>query len=593
MNSGHPMSSPYVGLQPYTTDDYKYFFGRARDSRIISSNIFAAPLTVFYGASGVGKSSVLQAGVIPLLRKSPRTVVIAFQRWPEKDPVQILKDECLKAIHSGGYLDVQVDTGLPFDEFLFLASQAFHGTILIILDQFEEFFLYHRKAEDASFDAELARAVNREAIDVHFLISLREDSLSMLDRFRTRIPNMLGNALRLQYLDEKSAREAICKPLEVYNQDRPNRPQVSIQEDLVKVLIKDVRAGKLLIGQGGEGGIEDRTDSEIRIEAPFLQLILTRLWDEEMRRGSSTLQLGTLNALGGAGKIVRTHLDNAMTGLTQSDQEIAANIFRFLVTPSGTKIAYAVEDLAYYVGIAAQVLEPALERLAQGNVRVLRRVALPGEPSRYEIYHDVLAPAILDWRVRYEKNKELVQKRRELDQELTRKLGAELLKARENARKQRRTLLLWTFLGVVAEFIWALIISAVIPVLGSCFAFLPVGGWVFARGLRKLEPPLSQQQIRLIIFGWFVSHTVGNLLIGGGMAVIFLVGNLDITNLGIDFHNIPKTIFTIIMLALLFIGAILSLVSGPVGGFLAYGRIRQQQEQRPSTTSPTSAIPSS
>ena len=95
METNLSSDSPYVGLQPYSAKDQKYFFGRERDSRIICSNLFAAPLTVLYGSSGVGKSSVLQAGVIPVLCKSPWTAVVSFQRWPEKDPIQILKAECL------------------------------------------------------------------------------------------------------------------------------------------------------------------------------------------------------------------------------------------------------------------------------------------------------------------------------------------------------------------------------------------------------------------------------------------------------------------------------------------------------------------
>lgn len=464
--------SPYVGLQPYTVDDHKYFFGRAADSRIISSNLFAAPLTVLYGASGVGKSSVLQAGVIPLLYKSPRTAVVSFQRWPEKEPIQILKTECLTAIHAAGFKEVQIDTALPYDEFLFLAAKAFHGTILIILDQFEEYFLYHREAEN-SFDAEFARAVNREEIDANFLIALREDSLSMLDRFRTRIPNLVGNSLRLRHLDAASAREAICKPLEVYNQEHPENPPVTIEESLVKELIQEVRAGKLLIGQGGVGRIESRNepaDSDIRIETPFLQLVLTRLWDKEMRQGSGVLRLKTLSELGGAKQIVRTHLDDAMNGLPPEEQEIAANIFRYLVTPSGTKIAYTVQDLAYYAK-SAQTLEPVLEQLAKGSVRILRKVTSPGESTRYEIFHDVLAPAILDWRGRYEVNKELSQQR------------ISLLK-----QQQERMVFRWIAIGALADFF--------------SFLLLPIGASVLGSGLRKLQPPLSSQQIRSIVRIW-------------------------------------------------------------------------------------------
>ena len=64
---------PYVGLQPFTVEDRAYFFGREREQHIISANLFAAPLTVLYGPSAVGKSSVLQAGVIPRLAMSAHT----------------------------------------------------------------------------------------------------------------------------------------------------------------------------------------------------------------------------------------------------------------------------------------------------------------------------------------------------------------------------------------------------------------------------------------------------------------------------------------------------------------------------------------
>lgn len=72
---------PYVGLQPYTEDDREYFFGRDREQRVICSNLYAAPLTVLYGASGVGKSSVLRAGVVPRLQLARRTAVVYFNQW--------------------------------------------------------------------------------------------------------------------------------------------------------------------------------------------------------------------------------------------------------------------------------------------------------------------------------------------------------------------------------------------------------------------------------------------------------------------------------------------------------------------------------
>ena len=77
----------------------------------------------------------------------------------------------------------------PFDELLYTATQAFAGSILILFDQFEEYFLYHPESEAGNtFDIEFARAINREEVDASFLIALRDDGLSKLDRLRRVFP---------------------------------------------------------------------------------------------------------------------------------------------------------------------------------------------------------------------------------------------------------------------------------------------------------------------------------------------------------------------------------------------------------------------
>ena len=403
---------PYVGLQPYSEEDHDFFFGRERDSRIISSNLYAAPLTVLYGASGVGKTSVLRAGVYPRLRTSQHTAVLIFDGWADQNLLNTLKTRCVDAIAAAtGTGELQFDLSLPLDEILFSATHDFDLTFLIILDQFEEYFLYHPPGEKENlFDEEFARAVNREEVDANFLVAMREDSLSRLDRFRVRIPNMLRNSLRLRHLDAASARDAMRKPLDVYAAQRPTEPRMSIEDALVEELTQEIQVEKLMIGEGGQGVIErDGTDTDVRIEAPFLQLALTRLWNEERNQGSQGMRLETLNNLGGAGRIIRTHMDSAMNALSPVEQETAADLFRYMVTPSGTKIAYTVADLEYYAK-ASQSLQPVVDKLSQGDVRILRPVTSPGEPGviRYQIYHDVLAPAVLDWRARYETSKQLL-----------------------------------------------------------------------------------------------------------------------------------------------------------------------------------------
>ena len=67
---------PYVGLRPFREEDRPYFFGRENEIRTIADNLYGARLTILYGASGVGKSSVLMAGLVPQLRKEPRTAIV-------------------------------------------------------------------------------------------------------------------------------------------------------------------------------------------------------------------------------------------------------------------------------------------------------------------------------------------------------------------------------------------------------------------------------------------------------------------------------------------------------------------------------------
>ena len=73
----------------------------------------------------------------------------------------------------------------------------------MILDQFEERFLYASTADDA-FDDELAACIVDRAVPAHFLISVREDAYALIgERFKSRIPNVYGNYLHLDFLDER------------------------------------------------------------------------------------------------------------------------------------------------------------------------------------------------------------------------------------------------------------------------------------------------------------------------------------------------------------------------------------------------------
>src|SRR5262249_28132239 len=165
---------PYIGLRPYTDsdDDRARFFGREQDQEIIIANLYAARLTVFYGASGVGKSSVLMAGVVPKLRQTPKFACVVFRTWQLEKVLPPLKLAILSAVRVAAKKDIDVDTELPLDDFLLECAGAFRGQIVLIFDQFEEYFLYHAASGvSEGFDAEFARSINRNEIDASFMLA--------------------------------------------------------------------------------------------------------------------------------------------------------------------------------------------------------------------------------------------------------------------------------------------------------------------------------------------------------------------------------------------------------------------------------------
>ena len=92
--------SPYKGLAPFEDSelDATFFFGRDREQEIITANLTAARLTLLYGSSGVGKSSILRAGVVRRLRALPvRSPSSCFDRWRD-DPGERLREAVAAAV---------------------------------------------------------------------------------------------------------------------------------------------------------------------------------------------------------------------------------------------------------------------------------------------------------------------------------------------------------------------------------------------------------------------------------------------------------------------------------------------------------------
>jgi CHASE2 domain-containing sensor protein len=419
--------APYVGLDYFLEEDAGLFFGRDAERKRIIGNLRASRLTLLYAESGVGKSSLLRAGVSARLRQlaarrasglgSARFVPVVFSAWrgdSKADLITALEGAARPLVDRDVELQLRRDTLDAAIEDVVAAADA---TLLVILDQFEEHFLY--TADDDAFDDELAHCINRADLGAHFLISVREDAYSLIGpRFKARIPNVYGNYLHLDFLDQRAAHAAIVEPVHALNGGLDAAaPPFEVEPALAAAVLEQVRRGRVSIGD--DGGAAVGAAGRIGVETAYLQLVMRRLWDEEIAAGSQRLRLETLRRLGGADTIVHGHLDDVMAHLPEKQRDAAAAAFRFLVTSGGRKIALSSQELREFSDVPKRALEPALEHLERE--RILRPIpsSEPGGVGRREIYHDVLAPAVLEWR------------RRHRDEERTRRLA----QARERARR--------------------------------------------------------------------------------------------------------------------------------------------------------------
>jgi WD40 repeat protein len=448
-------SSPFQGLGFYTEADAKWFFGRMTERKIILAHLRTARLTLLYAESGVGKSSLLRAGVSARLHelaarsveesRAPRFVPVVFSAWKD-DPLEDLISEIerqarLWSSHANGSTPVPTLSGTGLAAAVSTAATALGATLVIILDQFEEHFSYRLGGNSPGrFADELAQCVNAPDVRANFLIAVREDAYGRLgDLFGGRISNVYDNYLHLEYLTRDAARDAIAKPVETYNAEHDESEAMTLDADLAEAVLDEVRRGNLELGgrrpdrEGSGGWAGPNADA---IETPFLQLVMTRLWDCERAHGSRVLRRATLDGeLGGAETIVRNHVGRALAGLAGQELETATDIFRDLVTPSGVKVAHTAHDLARMTAHSPDTVVSVLDRLYEE--RILRAVdPAPGSTqARYEIFHDRLAAPILDWRDQQENARlELATQRAEREAQTQRE------QARRFKRRARITL---------------------------------------------------------------------------------------------------------------------------------------------------------
>ncbi|MBL8451768.1 MAG: hypothetical protein JNK97_03405 [Zoogloea sp.] len=359
---------PYIGLKPYTEVERDRFFGRERDAQLLINKLFSHPLTLLYAPSGVGKTSLLRALVIPELRAEEAQVVY-FDKWNTPDP-------CDAVAHAIAGSPLAPGAGQLVDAAR-VALARDDSTLVLVLDQFEEYL--QRYAGDLGHLPAALGALLRTPLDLRVVLSFREEFLASVDAcLRGHVLALFASTYHLEHLDRERAREAIAAPARRFGG--------VCDEELVDRLLDDLAPGdpEKSAGRLFRGGIE----------LPFLQLICRCLWDKALAGGKPGLRMADYLALGERRGIIAAYLHDVTRhfGLFQSID--AAQILKALAPRNGVKIAYPLEALAAQAGTSEKRTERVLDVLRQH--RIVRTRDAAGGVS-YELQHDAFIEIVRPW----------------------------------------------------------------------------------------------------------------------------------------------------------------------------------------------------
>jgi len=240
---------PWLGLASFTEETRAYFYGREDEVAELVRRVQRKTLTLLFGQSGLGKTSMLRAGIVPWLRPMdycPVYVRIDYSR-ESPSPAEQIKAAIFRATQeSGQWTQTGVAVaGESLWEFLHHRDDILHDASgrtlipLLIFDQFEEIFTlaqsddFGRKRAD-EFIEDLADLVENRApkalearieqdesaserfdftrSDYRILIALREDYLAHLEAFKAVMPSITQNRMRLARMTGEQALSAVVKP---------------------------------------------------------------------------------------------------------------------------------------------------------------------------------------------------------------------------------------------------------------------------------------------------------------------------------------------------------------------------------------------
>jgi len=334
--------SPYKFLDFYESKDREIFFGRESEINIFVADILINRLVVLFARTGTGKTSLINAGVRPLLEsKNFRTFYVRVEQEPTEAAKNILSNKD-RAASLTTQLISAVDSSIE------PSTSKLKKPVVLFFDQFEEFFLQIKSPETRhKFISYVAEIYKNPESGAHLVFSMREEYFYMMDEFRSEIPSIFhkNSNLRLMPLDAEQARDAIIKPAAVRD--------VRFDLDLANRIVED---------------LQKQNDQE-GIRAPSLQIICDTLWRKE-DPNDKHITLQDYEDLGGGQSILDKRLAEdleqalASTGLIP----LAQNLIDKLRTDENTKYPRLFSELVETLGTDESTLHTLVDQLKDKQV---------------------------------------------------------------------------------------------------------------------------------------------------------------------------------------------------------------------------------
>ena len=427
--------NPWPGLESFHESARAFFFGRDQEIKLLRDRVLDAPVTVLYGRSGLGKTSLLQAGLFPVLREG--NFLPVYIRFELKQGVS-LTSQLEHAVRDAIRAEV-ADSPLPSGgeslweylhrrDFELWSERNYPLTPLIVLDQFEELFTLGERFPDLvkafrdelgdlaenRIPADLAvridddestvRLLNLRASNYKFLISLREDFLPDLEGWSRLIPSLGRARVRLLPLRIDAAFDAV------------RQPAAGMMTDELAHRVVGIVAGENLHRAddlpGFDALLTDEQPLASDVEPALLSLFCRELNEERKRRGLSRFDDTLVE------DAKRDTLSNYYTSCVEGlPPRVAQFIESELITEKGFRDSYIRED-----AVPAYLTEEELDQLIDSR---LVRLEDHYGAQRIELTHDVLTRAVREHRDRRRVEEERVALQERVDSERARRLESE------------------------------------------------------------------------------------------------------------------------------------------------------------------------